>query len=94
MGRLSAREVYASTAFKRLRIAVIERSEGYCEWCEAKDIVRLGRDVHHLDMENHPYTIEKCVFLCIPCHQEAHGKRVAPKIHEDWKGMVDELEAG
>ena len=77
------RRIYNSERWRRLR-AIKFADQPLCEMCQAKGIIRVAEDIHHIksfmtaetkqEMYKLAYEYDNLMSLCKQCHQSIHNK--------------------
>lgn len=77
-------EIYQTSEWKKVRKFVIIRANGLCEECFAKDIIKKGKEVDHIeeltdenksnwDIAYNPINLK---LLCTDCHNHKHDRSI------------------
>ena len=85
---------YQSKEWQLLRNQKWVASEGLCEMCRAKGIIREAKEIHHIEPItenwNKRLDYDNLIALCSDCHNAQH-KRISPlqKFLKDWDNLKD-----
>lgn len=85
-------EFYNSKEWKMLRNYKFGLANGLCEKCKEKNIVRAGKQVHHIIPIEEDWSkrleLDNLILLCNDCHNEEH-ERISPlqKFLREWEDM-------
>ena len=88
---------YNSAEWKFLRSQKFYESDGLCEMCQAKGIIRVGQEVHHKIPINEDWSkrldYDNLILLCSECHNLQH-ERASPlqMFLESWENLGNNLE--
>jgi 5-methylcytosine-specific restriction enzyme A len=73
--------IYSTSKWRKLRLAKLVTSP-LCEMCLAKDIIKVGEDIHHIDSFmnyeglkrlDKAFNYDNLQSLCKECHQRLHN---------------------
>ena len=69
---------YNSSEWKTLRNYKFGMADGLCEKCKKNEIVRAGREVHHIIPIEEDWSkrlnFDNLILLCSDCHNEQHER--------------------
>ena len=72
---------YQSKEWHELRMAKRVASDGLCEMCRAKGIIREAKEIHHIEPItenwNKRLDYDNLIALCSDCHNQQH-LRISP----------------
>lgn len=85
-------EFYNSKEWKNLRNQKFYDADGLCELCRKKNIIRQGKEVHHIKPIETNWELrlvyKNLILLCPDCHNAQH-ERISPlqKFLKDWDNI-------